>query len=273
MLKSNHFHVFLFLLLVIPINGCSTFRNVNLYSDDEEVQIGQAFNQEIGKQYPVMDDSRINSFLQERGDKLVAVSERKDIKYHFAGVNDDVVNAFAIPGGYCYIHLGLIRQTKTESELISVVAHEISHVTNRHGVKRMSQMQLADVASQVLLGNRGEITNMVANLFTTSGMLYYSREAEREADYDGLLIMYKAGYNPQGMVSMFEMLQSKQQGGEPSGWQNLFSTHPITSERIDNARQLISTLPPKTGLINNSTQWDGLKKYIADKYPPKKKEN
>ncbi len=252
--------------------GCSTIRNINLYSTSEEVQLGQSLDKEIQKQYTVLDDSRVNSFLQERGDKLVAVSNRADIKYKFVAVKDEAVNAFAVPGGYCYINLGLIRSTETEAELISVVAHEISHVTNRHSMKRLSQMQIADLAQQAVLGNSGKAANMVASMFTTMGMLSYSRDYENQADHDGLLCMFKAGYDPNGMVTMFQMLKSKQEGPEPAKWQNLFSTHPMTEDRIGNAKALIATLPVKNGLIKNSDQWAGYKKYIAEKYPPPAKE-
>lgn len=252
--------------------GCSTIRNINLYSTSEEVQLGQALDKEIHKQYTVLGDDKINSFLQERGDKLVAVSNRSDIKYKFVAVKEEAVNAFAVPGGFCYINLGLIRSTETEAELISVVAHEISHVTNRHSMKRLSQMQLADLAQQAVLGGSGKAANMVAGMFTTMGMLNYSREYEKQADHDGLMCMYKAGYDPNGMVKMFQMLKSKQDGPEPAKWQNLFSTHPMTDERIGNARALIATLPAKEGLMENSDQWAGYKKYIAEKYPLPAKE-
>jgi len=257
------------LLATAPLaaGGCATIRNINFYSTSEEVQLGQALDKEIHKQYTVLADERLDSFLQERGDKLVAVSSRADLKYHFVAVKDEAVNAFAIPGGFCYINLGLIRNVETEAELISVVAHELSHVTNRHSVKRLSQMQLLDAAQQIALGNSGTLANTVAGMFTTVGMLSYSREYERQADHDGLIVMYKAGYDPNGMVKMFEMLKSKQQSPETKGWQNLLSTHPMTDERIQNARDLIATLPPREGLIENSPQWAGFRKYVNEKYP------
>lgn len=254
--------------------GCSAVRNINIYSTAEEVQLGQSLDKEIHKQMEILPDALVDSFLNQKGRKLVEVCKRRDIQYSFALVNDEVVNAFAIPGGFCYVNLGLFRNSDTEAELISVLAHEINHVTNRHSMKRLSQMQLAGIATDILLPNSGSVATTAANLFTSVGLLSYSRDAEREADYDGLVTMYEAGYNPQGMVDMFRKLKESRNGPEPSRWENLFSTHPITDERIEKARALIAKLPPRKGLIMNSPEWDNVISHLREKYPPpEKKEN
>jgi len=273
MSKRTLVRFFLFPTL-ISLSGynCSAIRNINIYSTGEEVRLGRALDREIHKQYDIIEDAKVDSFLALRGRKLVEASKRRDIEYHFALVNDEAVNAFAIPGGYCYVNLGLFRQSETEAELISVLAHEINHVVHRHSMKRLSQMQLAGLVTDILLGDAGTAANTVANLFTTMGLLNYSREAEREADRDGLYTMYNAGYDPRGMVEMFEKLKAGREGPEPGGWQNLFSTHPMTDERIDNAKKLIAQLPPKEGLIMNSDEWPGILDYLKEKYPPPKKE-
>lgn len=252
--------------------GCSAVRNINIYSTSEEVRLGRALDKEIHRQYDIIEDAKVDSFLAVRGRKLVEASKRRDIEYHFALVNDEVVNAFAIPGGYCYVNLGLFRQSESEAELISVLAHEINHVVHRHSMKRLTQMQLAGLATDLLLGDAGTAANTVASLFTTMGLLNYSREAERDADRDGLYTMYGAGYDPQGMVDMFEKLKAAREGPEPGGWQNLFSTHPMTEERIDNAKKLIAQLPPKEHLMMNTPEWSEIIKHLREKYPPQKKE-
>ena len=248
-------------------SSCGTIRNLNLYSTSEEVQLGNALDKEIHKQMEMLGDARLDSFLNKRGQLLVEHCKRKDISYHFVVVKDETINAFAIPGGYCYVNVGLFRKSDSEGELISVIAHEISHVTNQHSMKRLSQANLLGAISEAALGNSGKTATMAANLFTSTGMLYYSREAEREADRDGLLTMYESGYDPNCMVKMFEMLMSGREK-EPSKWQNLFSTHPMTTERIENAKQLITQLPPKDGLIENSPEWAGTIAYLREKYPP-----
>ena len=192
--------------------GCSAVRNINIYSTGEEVQLGRALDKEIHKQYDIIEDAKVDSFLAVRGGELIQASKRRDIEYHFALVNDEVVNAFAIPGGYCYVNLGLFRQSESEAELISVLAHEINHVVHRHSMKRLTQIQLAGLATDLLLGDAGTTANTVASLFTTMGLLNYSRVAEREADRDGLYTMYGADYDPQGMVDMFEKLNAARQG-------------------------------------------------------------
>ncbi|MFC1537279.1 M48 family metallopeptidase [Gemmatimonadota bacterium] len=249
---------------------CSSLRNINIYSSSEEVDLGKSLDKEIRKQYEILDDKKLTEFLQVRGEKLAKFSKRPDIEYHFAAVNAEEVNAFAIPGGYCYINLGLIRQSQSEAALMSVVAHEISHVVRRHSMKRLSQVQLAGIATEIAFGGKSTKKN-VADLFTATGLLYYSREAEREADHFGLVNMYESGYDPRGMVEMFQKLKANQEGPEPEKWQNLFSTHPISSERIDNAKSLIATLPPKQGLVKNTDKWAEIIRYVREKYPPGEK--
>ena len=123
---------------------------------------------------------------------------------------------------------------------------------------------------QIALGNNsGQLKQVAANLFTTTGLLYYSRDAEREADHSGLITMYEAGYDPNGMVELFKKLAAQHDSGEPSGVEYLFSSHPVTSERIENAENLIKTLPEKEGLIVNSAQWNNVLEYVKEKYPAK----
>ena len=206
------------------------------------------------------------------GQLLVNNSNRKDLKYQFKVVDSDVMNAFAIPGGYCYINLGLIKRVDTEAELMSVIAHEINHVVYQHSMKRLSQMQLASMVSSIALGNdSGQLQQLAANLFTTTGLLYYSREAEREADHSGLITMYNAGYDPMEWLSFSRSSVLRTRVGEASGVEYLFSSHPVTSERIEDAQNLIQTLPKKKGLIVNSAQWDNVLKYVKEKYPAKDK--
>jgi len=266
------FSAVLLVLLSLAQVDCSRLKNINFYSTSEEANFGKTLDKEIRKQYEILEDERITGFLQERGRKLAAFSKRPDIEYHFAAINSEDINAFAIPGGYCYINLGLIRVSETEAELMSVVAHEISHVVRRHSMKRLSQMQLAGMVTDIAFGGgSGSIKRTVANLFTATGLLYYSREAEREADHFGLVNMYESGYDPQGMVGMFEKLKAHQEGPDPGGWQLLFSTHPVTGERIENAKSLIATLPPKKDLVTSTPEWAEISQYVQEKYPPPKK--
>ena len=268
----NKFGAGLLVLLSLAQVDCSRLRNINFYSTSEEVNFGKALDKEIRKQYEILEDERITGFLQDRGRKLAGVSKRPEIEYHFAAINSEVINAFAIPGGYCYINLGLIRVSESEAELMSVVAHEISHVVRRHSMKRLSQMQLAGMVTEIAFGGgSGSVKRTVADLFTTTGLLYYSREAEREADHFGLVNMYESGYDPRGMVGMFEKLKAHQEGPDPGGWQLLFSTHPVTGERIENARSLTATLPPKKDLVASTPEWAEISQYVQEKYPPPKK--
>ncbi|MBT4510903.1 MAG: M48 family metalloprotease, partial [Chloroflexi bacterium] len=130
----------LVLAVVVGFSGisCSTIRNINLYSSNEEVQLGNSLDKEVRKQMEMLGDARLDSFVAVRGRKLVEHSKRKDIEYNFAVVKDESINAFAIPGGFCYINVGLFRKSRTEAELISVISHEINHVVHQHSMKRLS---------------------------------------------------------------------------------------------------------------------------------------
>lgn len=272
MIKRVWATLFAAAVMMFAGGGCSAIQNLNMYSTREEVQLGNALDKEIRKQQEMLDDARLDSFVTTRGRALIEHSRRRDIRYFFTVVNDETVNAFAIPGGYCYINLGLFRKSKTEAELISVISHEVNHVVHQHSMKRLTQMNIVGGITEIVVGDRGATANLVANLLTTGGLLYYGREAEREADYDGLVTMYEAGYDPNGMVEMFKMLKAGRES-EPSIWANLFSTHPMTDERIEYARRLIGQLPGKEGLIWNSPEWDGIVSYLNEKYPAPEKEN
>jgi predicted Zn-dependent protease len=230
---------------------------------DQEVAIGAGMAEEVDKTEKALPDSVWQNYLNEVGQKIVAVSDRKDIKYHFTVIESDQVNAFAAPGGYVYFYTGLLREMKSESEMAAVMAHEISHVVGRHSVKRIqSAMGVALAYELVFGGGKKSSAAIDAAISIGMGLAFagYSRDAEREADQFGIHYMVKAGYDPHGAVVMFETLaRLGSEMGEAGVFDKLASSHPETQERIANANKQISemgTLPQ--GLTKGESRYKSL---------------
>ena len=180
-----------------------------------------------------------------------------------------MVNAFALPGGYLYVNLGLIRAAENESELAGVMGHEIGHIVGRHGAKQLTkQLGLAAVAQLVLGKDPNQLEKIVGGIVATGTLMKYSRDAEREADAYAVQETYDAGIAPEGMATFFEKLLKLQKEGS-SQIEQIFSTHPPTNERIANVRSQIASLPPKPNLAKDSQRFHEIKKRLPPP-PPKK---
>ena len=248
--------------------GCAgRISDINIFTDAQEVQLGKQFSREIEKEVKIYSDPIVTAYIDQLGQHLANHSQRQHITYHFKVVNTDDVNAFAVPGGYLYVNIGLIRAAANESELAGVIGHEIGHVVGKHGVKQMTrQLGLAAMAQLALGENQSKLKQMVANLAAGGVLMKYSRDAEREADGYAVQEMYDAGIDPEGMATFFEKLLNLQKG-KPSKLKQLFSTHPPTTERIAAVRSHIAKLPRKSNLKKDSTRFHQIKKRLP---PPLK---
>lgn len=206
-------------------------------STEQENQIGAQFLLEVQQEIPLVQDPFLTSYLNQLGQKLVAQIGPQPFKYKFFIVNDPSMNAFAVPGGYIFIHTGMIRMAEREGELAGVVAHEISHVSCRHMSKMMEKSRSVTIASligalaSVFLGGIGQPLLVGAMAAGQSAMLKYSRDNEAEADAAGFKLMLKAGYNPRDMVSIFSKM-NKQRWLEGGKIPIYLSTHPDVDNRI-----------------------------------------
>ncbi|GAB4295357.1 MAG: M48 family metallopeptidase [Desulfuromonadia bacterium] len=234
----------LLFLLLLPIHplltGCATTPNdihgFNIISIDEEKGMGDRFAAEIEKQYTVVRIPELQRYLDSMGGRLLSGVREVRFPYTFTVVQDDTLNAFAIPGGHVYIHTGLIRAARSEHELAGVLAHEINHVVARHGTRQMTQEYGYGLLLQIVLGNNpGMLTQMAANLFGKAGAMSYSRSMETQADLLAIETMVRAGYDPEGLLSFFTLLQGTTKEN-PSKLARYFSSHPPTSERIQLVR-------------------------------------
>jgi len=250
MLKSRAPFKLIHVALAVLIVGCATTgpggkQSLILIPTSQEIAIGQGMAQQIKQEEKLLDDPEWQAYVTEIGNRIVAVSDRRDIEYHFAVIESDVPNAFAVPGGWIYFYTGLLKEMDSESEFAAVCAHEISHVVARHSVQRLQAAMGASLAYQLIFGDNGsDALNAAVNV--GMGLLFadYSRDDEREADRFGMIYMRKAGYNPRGALDMFEVLAKLGGGGGQNVFEALASSHPDTQERINNAEALLSDWAP-----------------------------
>lgn len=246
----------------------------NLFSMEEESKLGAGFSEEVEKENPILKDQFIASYVDEMGQNIARHSKRPDIPYHFKVVDTKAVNAFALPGGYIYINRGLLALVDDQSELAGVMAHEIGHVAARHGTKQLSkQLVLAGILIGVseAIGQKSEkwgaITQVAGSLGFFLGMMKYSRDDEREADWLAINEIYLAGYNPEGMVTLFNKFK-KLHKSNPSRFEQFFLSHPNTDERIKNMNQELDKLDYKGRAYPGSPKFDDVKKKLSKLPPP-----
>jgi predicted Zn-dependent protease len=169
-----------------------------------------------------------------------------------------------LPGGFLYINSGAILAAESEAEIAGVMAHEIAHVTARHGVEQASKGQLFQWLSIPLIfvgGPLGAIVQNAANILVPLTFLKFSRGAEEEADRLGLQYMWAAGYDPTQMLNFFEKLKSKEKK-EPGTLAKVFSTHPTTGNRLDKARKLLERFPNRDEYVVSTSEFGAVKEKL-----------
>jgi predicted Zn-dependent protease len=213
-----------------------------LYSEQDEIAMGKQTHEQIQQQYGFYDDPQLNAYVVRIGETMTGQSHRPQLEYHFAILDSPVVNAFAAPGGYIYVTRGIMAMMNSEAELAVVLGHELGHVNARHSMSRLSNAVLASAGLAV----GSVLSETFADLAGLAGtgvqllFLQYSRDDEREADSLGVAYARNGGYNPAKMIDFFATLEKM---GDLSGGQALpgfLSTHPLTSERIENTRAMIT---------------------------------
>jgi predicted Zn-dependent protease len=272
-MKKNHLR----LLFLLVFAGCaSSGTGLNFYSYDQEATQGQQFANEINHSYKIMNDPKLDAYIKQLGHKMISegVSD-PHFQYTFEVVDSSEVNAFAIPGGHVFVNLALLKEATSEAEIVGVVGHEIGHVVNRHGTKRMTDATilqgLAQVTSAAVGQKGGQFAGMGLLLFGQAGLLKYGRNAELEADHFGVDMLYKTNYDVHALAQFFEKLLALEQkyGVKGGGLSELLATHPPTADRIRIVNDYIRTLPPQKNPQTNSPQFEEIRTYIAPMIPTK----
>ena len=238
----------------------------NKYTPQQDVQIGREAAAEVRKQYPIINDSQITSYLERLGDRLVEAAPRElnnpAFEYSFSPVNLKDINAFALPGGPMFVNRGMIEAAGGEGEVAGVMAHELAHVLLRHGTANATKAQgfqigalAGAIAGAVIGGGWGEVISQGSQFGLGTWLMKYSREYERQADIVGVQIMARAGYDPRDLAHMFETIQK--QGG--SGGPEWLSSHPNPGNRTqyisqEAAQVRVGPRPNESGFLQTKTR-------------------
>jgi len=229
------------LLFNCATTGPGGKKSLILISTTDEVSIGQSMSKEVETQNKVFADPVVENYINELGQKLAGLSDRTDLPYHFKVLESSDINAFACPGGYIYLYSGLLKTMDNEAQLAGVMAHEIGHVVARHSVKRLQQVLGIQVLLSIALGQSSEITQQAVSTGVSVILQGYSRDNEYEADYDGALYMTKAGYNPQGMIQLFQKFVEMEKDRKTTALDKLFESHPPSTDRITRVQEEIKS--------------------------------
>ena len=241
-------------------------KGVNFYSLEREQRLGRELASELEQQVRVLDDSVVTEYATRIGQKLVRNSDAK-VPFTIKVIDDDEINALALPGGYFYVNSGLILAADNEAELAGVMAHEIAHVAARHATRNMTKGQIWNTVSLPLIfvgGGAGYAIRQVVAVGVPMSFLKFSRDAEREADLLGLEYEYATGYDPLAFVQFFEKIHAREKQEKHRLLSKMFSTHPMTEDRIRRAQQEMATmLPGREQYVVTTSEFDEVKSHLA----------
>jgi len=240
-------------------------------SIDKEVALGQELAAQVARQLEFIRFPELTEYVNRLGQNLARNSDVK-VPLTINVVDSDEINAFALPGGFLYVNVGVILAADEEAELAGVMAHEIGHIAARHGAEAASKQNAVGIASIPLIilgGPAGVGIREAAQIGIPLAFLKFTRKQEGEADYLGTQYMYKAGYDPGAVISFFEKLEAKEKS-RPGTMSTLFSDHPPTPDRVAAVKNEIETiLPPREQYMVTTSEFDRVKAdFIASKQKP-----
>ncbi|HBG45746.1 MAG TPA: peptidase M48 family protein [Deltaproteobacteria bacterium] len=209
-----------------------------MVSEEQEEAVGETLFRQVKKESALSDDQRYNSLVREVGSRIAAAADKPEFKWEFVVIDSPEVNAFALPGGKVAFYTGIMPVTQDSSGIAAVMGHEVAHVIARHGAERMSQQQALSIGQSALLaalsGRSPVVREGVMQAYGIGAkvglLLPYSRKHELEADRIGLILMAKAGYNPQAAIDFWERMLARDKGTKPP---QFLSTHPSDRHRIE----------------------------------------
>jgi Zn-dependent protease with chaperone function len=246
----------------------------NMYSPQQDVELGRQVSKDAERQVPMLGDSRVDNYLNNLGRRLAAHAPGERYPYQYKCVNDRAINAFALPGGFIYINRGVIEAADSEAQLAGVMGHETSHVALRHGTNQASKASFGQLGLGVLGGLLGSnsvgalAAQVGAGFVANSILLKYSRTAESQADIMGTQILYDSGYDPRAMAQFFEKIETESKGKDPP---EFFSNHPSPEHRVEHVSEEVDRLggPPRN-YTSDSDEFREIKRYVISLPAPPK---
>lgn len=253
-------------------------------AESSEEKTGRELYENILAEMPIYTEEKLVSYVKAVGQKIVSVADTRGLTFTFTVIDDETINAFALPGGYIFVHRGLIGYLNSEAELASVLAHEVAHVTERHH----SRQKNAATGSQVIAGVLGVLTGSydvaeAGALWGATIVSGFGRDMELEADKVGAEYLLEAGYDPQAMIEVVSLLKDnerlqkkkdREMGRKTPNYHGLFATHPRNDTRLREVINEAGKLPKKMDAELNVTPFrvatDGLvwgKNYGVQKLP------
>ncbi len=218
-----------------------------LIGETEERDIGAKMAAWIRAEKHILADRTITDYVNRTGQHIARLSDRPDIVYHFAVIQDKAPNAFSVPGGYVYVHTGLLKMLDSQSQLAGVLGHEIGHIVARHGVKQLQEGLGVQDLSSLVFGASSESTKTAADSGVVLMQSGYNKNMESEADSYGEMYMARAGFNPEGMAQAMDKLAKLSDGGE-GFWETLAKNHPPAAKRAGAVRAEIKAKGLDAGL-------------------------
>ncbi len=250
-----------FACLVFSVASLSA---ITLVLVEQEIAIGKQTNAQFRKETPELKDQAVVRYVNDVGKRLARAATGPKYPYSFQVADTLDINAVALPGGPVWIHRGVLEKATNESQVASVLAHEIAHIASRQAASQLTTVAMTKWGLNLLgslLGNTGGAggAQVAAEFLASGARLRFSRDEEREADRVGLALMSRAGWDGHGMVEMFEILK-KESGRNPTAVEAFFSTHPTPQERI---KELSALVAAHRGGRRDSREFQVIKKRVV----------
>ncbi len=240
------YYLFICVLLPLLVLGCTTEYNLAtqkqetlIYSTEKEIKIGDKIAPKIEARYEIVTDIDVNERVDRIFKRIIAVCDRKDLVYFIKIIDEDPINAISLPGGYVYIFRGLIDKIENDDQLAGVIAHEVGHITAKHGVKKMQNAYAAMALQVAAVSSRGTNVANGTNLALASLFLEYSQQAEFEADRLSVKYLKKAGFDPAEMAEFLKIVK-REKNKAPLKKFSYWKTHPNLSQRISVVNQAVT---------------------------------
>jgi len=233
-------------LAACATNPATGKTQLSFIGESQEIAMGRDAAAQVDASIGLYPDSALQAYVQRVGARLAATSERPDLPWRFRVVDDQAVNAFALPGGFIYVTRGILADLNNEAELASVIGHEIGHVTARHSVNQASKAQLAQLGLAVGVLVKPELERYAGVAQAGLGLLFlkFSRDDESQADQLGLRYMRRAGYDPRQMPDVFTLLTRVSQTSGGSRVPEWLETHPDPENRYATMSRAVAAIPP-----------------------------